>query len=225
VVDGDGTIDFPLLGRMKAGGMSLREMQEALVEGLGAKYLRNPQVSVEVAEYRSQTIFITGEVRQAGTYPIRGNTKLMEALAMAGGTSPQASDEILIVHPREGRATTGPVLPDDKDSAETRHVSLRDLQSGQMSENVDLRDGDTIFVPRAETIFVTGYVRSPGPYVMTRGMTVLQAISLAGGLTERGSNRGIRILRTADGKQVEVGASLSDLVQPGDTIVVRQRFF
>jgi polysaccharide export outer membrane protein len=224
-VDSDGTIDFPLLGRFKAGRLTLRELEEALKERLQAEFLVDPQLSVEVAEFRSQTIFINGEVRQAGTYPIRGNTSLLEVLAMAGGTTPQASDEILVVHPKENRTTTGPVLPNDEEAAATQRVSLRSLQAGQLSENVSLSDGDTIFVPRAETIFVTGYVRSPGPYVTTREMTVLQAISLAGGLSERGSNRGIKILRLVNGKQEEIDVSLSDRVQPGDTIVVRQRYF
>ena len=88
-----------------------------------------------------------------------------------------------------------------------------------------LQDGDTIYVPKAETFFVTGHVRSPGSFVWERGITVLQAISLAGGLTDRGSNRGIRLLRIVDGEQEEVSVSLSDPVQPGDTVVIRQRFF
>ena len=86
-----------------------------------------------------------------------------------------------------------------------------------------LQEGDTIFVARAERFYVTGQVRSPGAYTFERGMTVLQAISLAGGLSDRGSNRGIKIMRTTGGKKREIGVKLEDLIEPNDTIVVRQR--
>ena len=99
-------------------------------------------------------------------------------------------------------------------------MNLRDIQAGTLSANVMIRDGDTIFVPRAERFYVTGHVRSPGAYVFEPNLTVLQAISLAGGLTDRGSNRGLRIIRN----QKELDAKLTDIVQPGDTIIVRQRW-
>jgi polysaccharide export outer membrane protein len=88
-----------------------------------------------------------------------------------------------------------------------------------------LRDGDTVFVPKASTFFVDGEVRSTGSYTWQRGLTVQQAIALAGGLTDRGSRGRIRILRQVDGKRVEVDVEESDLVQPSDTIVVGRRFF
>ena len=99
-------------------------------------------------------------------------------------------------------------------------VNLRDLQAGALSANVTIRDGDTIFVPRAERFYVTGQVRSPGAYAFELNLTVLQAISLAGGPTDRGSNRRLRIIR----QQKEFDAKLTDIVQPGDTIIVRQRW-
>jgi polysaccharide export outer membrane protein len=223
-IDSDGTFDFPWIGRVAANGLTLRQIEDLLVKRLAGGYLVNPQVSVEVAEYRSQSVFITGEVRTPGAHPIRGNMSLVEALALAGPTQ-NASNEIVIVHPKDKRLSSGPVLPGDPDTAETIRVNIKDLQAGKLSQNITLRGGDTIFVPRAETFFVTGLVRSPGSYVYEPGMTVLQAIALAGGLSERGSNRGIKILRKVSGRQVEVSARTSDLVKPGDTIVVRQRFF
>jgi polysaccharide export outer membrane protein len=222
-VDADGTIDFPFVGRVKARGLTLRQVEDVLVKRLGAGFLVNPQVSVEVAEFRSQSIFITGEVRAPGAYPIKGNMTIVEALALAGPTQ-SASNEVVIVRPKDRREPSGP-LPPDGESAETTRVNIRDLQSGNLSLNIELRPGDTVFVPKAETFFVSGHVRSPGSFVFEPGMRVLQAIALAGGLTERGSNRGIKILRQVEGVEISIDAKTTDLVKPGDTIVVRQRFF
>lgn len=222
-VDADGTIDFPFIGRTKAAGLTLREVQDALAKRLASGFLVNPQVGVEVAEYRSKAVFIVGEVRSPGSYPVKGDMSLVEALALAGPTN-AASSEVIVVHPDPERKEGRPLLPDAAGARSVR-VNIKELQSGKLSQNVQLQDGDTIFVPKAETFFVTGQVRSPGSYIYEPGMTVLQAIALAGGLSDRGSRRGMKVLRAAGGKQVEIAVKESDLIKPGDTLVVRQRFF
>jgi protein involved in polysaccharide export with SLBB domain len=112
-----------------------------------------------------------------------------------------------------------------EDTSEVIRVDLADLQAGNTSLNIALQDGDTINVAKAQSVFVAGQVRSPGAYAVDPGTTVLQVISLAGGLTERGSDNRIRIQRVDKGKRVEVGARLTDPVRPGDTIIVKERFF
>jgi polysaccharide export outer membrane protein len=92
-----------------------------------------------------------------------------------------------------------------------------------LAANILLQDNDTIFVSAADRFYVTGFVRTPGSFVLQPNMTVQQAIAVAGGLTERGSTRGIKIRRKVKGKDVEVNARMTDLVQPNDTIQVRQR--
>jgi polysaccharide export outer membrane protein len=104
-----------------------------------------------------------------------------------------------------------------------QHVNLHEIETGRLSRNVTIRDGDTIFVPKAERFFVTGFVRTPGSYTLEPNMTVLQAISMAGGVTERGSGRRLRVTRVVEGERKDFEAKPTDLVQPGDTIVVRQR--
>jgi len=94
-----------------------------------------------------------------------------------------------------------------------------------LKQNVELRDGDTIFVPRAEEIFVFGEVRNPGSYPIKTGTTVLQALSLAGGVTPNGAMGRIRIARIVDNTKVEVKVKLTDVVRPGDTIIVPERYF
>ena len=223
-VETDGTFTFPLIGRFKAGGLTLRDVEAELRKRLTDGFFKNPQLSVSVDQYRSQRIYIVGEVRQPGTYPLTGDMTLIEALARAGSTSDRASREALIVRAPAGRAGTGPVLPDQAEASEIVKVNLKDLQSGRGQE-VTLRDGDTIFVRPAEAVYVTGQVRTPGAYVIPEEMTVLQALSLAGGVTDRGSTSRIRIQRLVDGAKKELRVQLSDLVKPGDTIIVAERFF
>lgn len=224
-VEADGSFTFPLIGRVKAGGLTLREIEQLLQRELSNGFLRNPQVSVAVADYRSQRVFVVGEVRSPGTYPLTGDMTLIEALARAGSTTESAGGEALIVRPRANRAIEGPTLPDQDDAAEIIRVEIKALQGGQLSQNAQLRHNDTIFVPRAELVYVVGQVRSPGAYPLHKGTTVLQALALAGGLTDRGSTSRIRIVRQEDGKQVERRASLEDPVRAGDSIIVLERFF
>jgi polysaccharide export outer membrane protein len=102
---------------------------------------------------------------------------------------------------------------------------VNDVQSGALASQVTLSDGDTIFVPRADTVFVSGHVRSPGAYPIGKGTTVLQALTLAGGVTERGATNRLKVIRTANGSREEVKVRLQDVLQPGDTVVVPERFF
>jgi polysaccharide export outer membrane protein len=220
-VENDGQFDYPFLGRIKAGGTTVGEIAAAVKAKLADGYLRNPQVTVEVEQFRSQSVFVMGEVRSPGKYTLTGSVTLIEALAQAGSTTSGAGSDVLILHPK-GTVKGAPTLPEERE-AEVQRVSLRDLQTGKLSQNVQIRDGDTIFVPKAERFFVTGQVRNPGAYVFEPNTTVLQAISMAGGVSDRGSNRRIRIIRVVDNKKQEFDANPTDLVQPGDTIMVRQR--
>lgn len=223
-VEGDGSFTFPLIGRVKAAGQTLRSVEDELKKRLEDGYLRNPQVTVAIESYQSQRIFILGEVRAPGSYALSGDMTLIEALSRAGATTPSAADEILIVRPAPGKQA-GPTMPDQADDSSVIHVNIRDLQEGDLSKNVILKDGDTVVVPKAQAVYVFGQVRQPGAYAIEKGTTVLQALSLAGGVTDRGSTGRIKIVRTIDGKKKEVKAKLTDVVEPGDTLIVAERFF
>ena len=225
-VDSDGSITFPLLGRVQVGGKTTREIEDHLIALLAAGYIRKPQVSVEIAQYRSRSIFVIGEVKSPGRYTINGPQTLLEVIAHAGSTTPTASDTIIVQRYRDGiaAAVSVPALPGDAQSAEIFRVSLTELREGRLNVNILLQDSDTIIVPPAERFYVTGFVRQPGSFVLRPGMTVRQAIAEAGGITERGSNRGIKIIRKdKDGKEIELDADMADLVNPNDTIRIRQR--
>jgi polysaccharide biosynthesis/export protein len=224
-VEADGTFTYPLIGRVKAGGQSMRALEAAIKKQLvDDGYFRNPQITVAVDAYKSQKVFIVGEVRAPGSYPLSGDMNLVEALARAGSTLPTASGEAVIVH--AGENASGPTMPSPDDAKDLVRVNLRDLENGVVAKNAALRDGDTIFVPRAQTIYVFGQVKSPGAYgLQDRNTTVLQALSLAGGATDRGALNRIEIIRIVNGDKKDIKVKLTDLVQPGDTIVVRERFF
>ena len=224
-VEADGSLTFPLLGRVQAGGMTLRALEQNLQAKLADGYLRNPQVSVAIEEYRSQRIFVMGEVRAPGTYQLTGDMTIVEALTKAGGTTTAASEEVLVVRPAGGAGREGPIMPDQDAEASILRVNLRELQAGALSQNISLKDGDTIVAPRAQAVYVFGQVRNPGAYSIEKDTTVLQALSLAGGVTDRGSTGRLKIVRTVGGKKKEVKVKLTDVVEPGDTLIVAERFF
>jgi len=231
-VETDGTFTFPLIGRVQAGGLTLRALEAALTRRLTDGFFKRPQITVAIEQYRSQRVFVVGEVRSPGPYSLTGDMTLIEVLARAGSTQPSAGDEAVIVRPAAGTTVAGPVIPGAADGleghdagAEVIRVDIRDLQKGVLGQNVRLRDGDTVFVPRAATMFVFGQVKNPGEYAIKNDTSVLQALSLAGGVTDRGSTGRIKIVRLVDGKKKEIGVRLNDLVQSGDTVIVQERFF
>lgn len=211
-VDADGGFEYPTFGRLRAGGMTTRELEADLKTRL-EKYLVSPQVTVEVAQSTTKKVVINGEVRAPGAYQFGGDISLFEVLTRAGSLTEEAAEEA-VVH----RASVTDAI----------RVDLADLLSGRsMLNNLTLQDGDIVVVPKSEPVFVTGFVHTQGPVRVRRNTTVLQALSMAGGLTERGTTRGIKIQRIVDGKKKDVPVKdiNTDIVRPGDTLVVPARIF
>jgi polysaccharide export outer membrane protein len=146
-------------------------------------------------------------------------------LARAGSTLPTSSGEVSIVRAARNDGKGGPLMPGQDAATELFRASIRDLESGRMAQNIELRDSDTIFVPRAELVYVFGQVKNPGGYAVQKSTTVLQALSLAGGVTEHGAMNRVQVMRIVKGQKVEVRVKLTDLIRPEDTIVVPQRYF
>src|SRR5262249_35012570 len=141
-VETDGTFTFPLVGRVKAGGLPRRAFEGELKANLADGYFRDPQVTVAIEQYRSQRVFVMGEVRQPGPVPLTGGITLIEALARAGSTTSAASGVVAIVRTPQG-TPHGPLL-DQSAGSEVFRASIRELESGQLAQNIELRDGDTI---------------------------------------------------------------------------------
>jgi polysaccharide biosynthesis/export protein len=223
-VDSDGAFDFPLVGRIKAGGLSVRQITTDLRKRLGPPdgFLVNPQVNIEVETYRSQVVYVNGQVRVPGAVPLKGAMTILDVLAQAGSPTPEAGSYIEIYRKPAGQTSQGPLDPSKAPAPE--RVTMEDLRNGR-AQQILLRDGDTVNVPKAQTFIVNGFVRAPNTFVLEGVITVQKAIAMAGGVTERGALSRTKIQRMVDGTLVEVKAKMTDLVQPNDTIVVPQRFF
>ena len=232
LVQSDGTFIFPLIGRVKAADSTPPALASTLASRLSQGFVRSPQVSVVVQEYRSQRVFVVGEVTRPGPYPLSGRTSLVQVLASAGPT-PNAGAEVVVVRPPPGSDVREPLLPGQvsgkaapgQTHAQVIRITVRDLEAGDLSQNLELQPGDTVFVPQAPKVFVTGEVRNPGAYGHFPGMTARQLISVAGGLTQYGSDGRLRVVRQAQGKSKEDKVRLDDPVRPGDTLVVRRKLF
>jgi polysaccharide biosynthesis/export protein len=248
-VDSEGMMSLPVLGKVKAAEMSTKELERKLTTLLADGYLKRPQVSVSVQEYKSQRVFVTGEVQKPGPYALKLDRSLLALVSDIGGFTPNAGHEIVVIRPPAGAGTpvlpvagaspepaatdtTKPSVPPpaagmtfEVPGAEVFRVSVQELQSGNPERNILLRAGDTVYVPRAAQVYISGSVARPGPIRFQEGMTLLQALTVAGGVTERGSQKRAKVLRTVNGKKQEVKVQLSDLVQPEDTIIVPERFF
>jgi len=223
-VELDGSFTFPLIGRVRAGGTTIRNFEVELKKRLAEGFFKNPQVTVAIEQYRSQRVFVTGEVRSPGAYSLTGDMTLIEALAKAGSTTPNASEEAVVVRGTKG--LDGPAALDAPGDKEILRFNLKDLQSGSSTvRNIDLRDGDTIYVARAELVYVFGEVKNPAAYPIKSDTTVLQALSLAGGVTPNGAINRTKIIRIIEGDKKEISVKLTAIVQPGDTIMVPERYF
>jgi polysaccharide export outer membrane protein len=212
-VDSDGTIDCPYIGRLKVAGLTPRGVETAVRERLAKGFLVNPSVNVTIVKYRSKTVNVQGYVRSPSEYILQGNVSLASLLAQAGSFSPDAGSYVIIS--RLGA----------NGQAEQTRVTRKDIESG-LAQNIFLKDGDTVLVPKAETFLINGYVRSPGSYKWEDGLTLERALTLAGGPTERAKVSGTEILRVVNGKpQKPIKAKLGDLILANDTIRVPQRIF
>jgi polysaccharide biosynthesis/export protein len=210
-VDTDGSITLPYIGRQPAAGFTIADLQTKITTLLKDGYLQNPQVLIDVDQYKSRSVYVTGNVRAPGKVPMNGPTiTLIEALALAGSPSADASNQITVKHQRTGEVVS---------------VNKKDLELGRAGYDIALEDGDVINVPAAQRFYISGMVRNTGYYVLDPGMTIEQAIALAGGLNDRGSDRRVTVNRLVDGKSADIKVELSDKVQPNDVIKVPSRFF
>jgi len=215
-VDTDGTISMPYLSRVPLAGLSLADAQTKIASLLRAGFIRNPQVRIEVDQFKARSVLVTGEVRTPGKVTLPGTTmSLLEALALAGSPTVNASNEVIVIHPpKPGEQAPEPIT-----------INRRDLELGKAGRDITLQDGDYINVPVAKRFYISGFVKNPGSYVLDTGTTVSQAIILAGGLSERGTDRRIKVGRVVNGITVEISVDLSDKLQPNDEIKIRSRFF
>jgi polysaccharide export outer membrane protein len=200
-VDGDGTITFPLLGSLSVGGRTVQDLQDELTARLRAGYIRQPKVTVFIVRHRN--FYVSGEVKKPGGFEYKEGVTVQNALALAEGFTEKADrSEVKVTRQIGGSAQTVP-----------------------MALDALVLPNDLIIVPQAQKIYLNGEVRRPGDYMYEKGLTVHKAITMAGGFTEKASKGSTKVLRIVQGKEETFEITLDSLVDPGDIIVVPQRFF
>ena len=224
-VSREGTFSFPLIGTVKASGLSVAQLEEELIKRLADGYLINPHVTITIEEYKNKKVFVLGEVHKPGAYPLTGRTGLLDIISQAGGQTEDAADEIIIIRPQNNLKKERPTLPNEVGKEEIITLNLYRLMRGDLTLNIDLQKGDTVFVPKMNYFYVYGEIAKPGRYELETGITVLKGIAMAGGLTEKASKWRIKIIREKDGARIEIKAKMDQLLEPEDIISVPESFF
>jgi polysaccharide export outer membrane protein len=210
----DGTITFPLIGEVAISGLTpeaaARKIAKMLKDG---GYLKRPEVALTVKEFQSQKIPVMGQVKEPGEYALKGESRVIDVISQAGGLKEDAADIIIVVK-KSG----------DKTIKHT--VDLLEFYSGDMKQNIKVSEGDFILVPKMDTFYIHGEVKRPGVYRLERGMTTMQALSVGGGVSDRGSLKGIKVTRRMpDGSTEKVEVELTDELKPDDVVYVKERLF
>jgi polysaccharide export outer membrane protein len=224
-VDGEGDIQVPLVGRVHVAGLSVQQAEQELNKRL-SKYIRNPQVALDVKELRSQPASVLGQVNTPGVHQVSGHKTLLEMISMAGGTKPDAGYRIQITRQIEWGCIPLPgatVDPSGKFSIAT--VSLQDvIEAKRPEENIQILPHDVVTVPQAEMIYVTGAVKKSGGFILGehQTMSVLQAVSLAEGLAQSPDAKHARIVRNVGDQRTEIPVDLKTLLQGKGTDVPMQ---
>lgn len=224
-VGANNTISFPFIGQVVVGGVSTAEAQANIARELDRQgIVRNPQVNVLVETEGSLSgdyVTILGHVKAPGRYPLGDQSDLatntlLDLIAVAGGTTESAHSRVVVF--RSGGGESGP---------ERIEVDIEELmQSGNLAEtNLELSRGDVVMVPENDVFYIYGQVGRPGRYPLEKNMLVMHAISVGGGVTERGNEGAIAVTRLEDGKRRQMNAKLEDPIRPGDVIYVKERFF
>jgi len=214
----DGSIRVPLAGAVVIGGLSPTEAGQKVEAALRkGQYLVDPHVTFTVLQSRSQRVSVLGEVKAPGRYPIESNTTVLDLLAQAGGATEKGADIIYILRP-DGTGNLQRLPVNLKSTVDSREAAPAVLQT--------LRGGDSIFVPAADQFYIAGEVKAPAVYRLESGMTLVQAIARAGGVTERGSASRVQIKRRGPkGDYIVISGKPNERIQPDDVITVKERIF
>jgi polysaccharide export outer membrane protein len=211
-----GIVSYPLLGTIRLGSLSVTAAEKLIADGLrNGNFVKQPQVTIVVLQVRGNQASVLGQVNRPGRYAIEvADMRLTDLLAMAGGTAPGGSDLVVVTGTRDGKPFR----------LELDLPSL--FAPGGKDKDLLVLNGDAVWVDRQPLVYIYGEVQRPGPMRVERGMTVMQALATGGGLTQRGTQKGIRVHRKqANGKVQVLEPALDDTVQDGDVVYVRESLF
>lgn len=207
-----GTITCPLIGSVAVAGLSSAEVEKTLAQKfIDGAFLKQPQVSVLIVEYMSQKVSVLGHVSKPGQYALRASSNVMDVLAEAGGVIAQSASDFATLMRSDGTKVD---------------LNLDALFRGDQTQNVRVAGGDRLYIPRAEYFYIYGQVQRPGQYRLERNMTLSRAVSAAGGLTARGTERRATVKRRdTQGKEDEYSLRESDVLKADDVLVIKESWF
>ena len=224
-VRSDGNISYPLIGDLKVAGMAPSEVDAEITRALGKDYLVDPDVNVEVKESQSRWVSILGEIRNPGRYLLKRNMHVIDLIGEAGGPTKDAGPGVTITHR-------------DQSSADSRQIVVdrdRLFASDNQDVNLALAPGDIVTVGEKEVFYIRGEVAKPGPYFIEKDMTILKAITFAGGFSQFANRKDVVLLRsegdrarkkvTVNLKAIENGKAPDISLKSNDLIIVPRRVF
>ena len=216
-VSGDGVIAFPLIGQIDVKGLTLAQISQKISALLSDGYIVNPQVNIFIQEFRSKKAFVMGEVAKPGIYVLPGQTTFLSVLSEAGGLTKDAGYKAIIKRKVSSSAGNEEIIT----------VDLRRLiEKGDTSLDVPIMDGDSIYITKAGVFYVTGEVKKPDAYKFEEGTTVIKAVTMAGGFSDKASKGRVKVIRKKAGKEeILEKVSMDEPVLPDDVIVVPESFF
>ena len=212
----NGVISYPLLGHVRVGGRTVGAAEQVIADGLRAgSFVKQPQVTLTVLQVRAHQASVLGQVNRPGRFPLeQTDMRLTDLLALAGGTTPMGAEVVVLSGMRDGQLVR----------LEVDLVRL--FGPGGRETDPLVRNGDVIWVDRQPLVYIYGEVQRPGQMRLERGMTVMQGLAAGGGLTLRGTDKGLRVHRRgSDGRVQVVEPRMDDPLLPGDVIYVRESLF
>ena len=218
----NGSITFPLIGQVTVGGATPAQAEVNIADRLSrGGFVRNAAVSVFVQErspVAASTVTLLGQVVRSGTYTLDKDSPeavstLVTLLAKAGGTTDKAADYCYLIRNENGQPR------------KTRVDLIDLLRNGNVKTNLPLANGDIVLVPEMDVFYIYGEVQKPGRYKLERDMTVMQGLSVASGMTPRGTVKGIVLNRLAGTTMTSLGTNLEDRLQPNDVLYVKTAVF
>ena len=211
-----GLVSYPLLGSIRLGTLSVTAAEKLIADGLrNGNFVKQPQVTIVVLQVRGNQASVLGQVNRPGRYPLEvADMRLTDLLAMAGGTATSGADTVIVTGTRNGQPFR-------------TEVDLPKLfAAGGKEKDVLILNGDALWIDRQPMVYIYGEVQRPGPMRLERDMTLMQSLATGGGLTQRGTEKGIRVHRKgADGKVQVITPTLDDPMRDGDVVYVKESLF
>jgi polysaccharide export outer membrane protein len=227
-----GMISFPLLGNIKVAGLTVTELERKLTELLAKDYLVDPQLSVFIEGYHSKKVFVLGAVNKPGAYELTGDATILELISRAGGITKEGGNSLIVLRTRFDAETGANQVVSEPIVVDLDKL----LVKGDISQNIMAQDKDIIHIPKADSIFVFGEVKNPGSFKLEdKAITVLQAVTMAGGLTRIAAPGRTKIIRIDGGEEKTILANLKEIMngdksqdivlQAEDMVIVPESFF